>query len=152
MLFLLLARRPTVAECCRSGDRLMILKCPYSAHELLAILSEQVDRLPLFPRCLITLNAFRYRGTSTVCGSIGISEFELRNRANPYFSLRAKGTLNKAPTGTEIRITFRKPMFQDFLGSILFRRYENDKKVIVGFLKEWLKAEEKADQPTPLNA
>ena len=122
----------------------MILRTPYEPSEVVTILKDQVDRLPSFLRCLFTLNAHRFRGTSPVCGTVRETGFELRNRKDPFLSLRATGLFIKVPEGAEIEIRFKKPMFQDVFGIILFRRYEDDQKVILSFLEEWLKTKKKA--------
>ncbi|HJX23249.1 MAG TPA: hypothetical protein VJ574_02420 [Candidatus Bathyarchaeia archaeon] len=125
----------------------MILISPYKPNEVTKVLREEVDRLPSLLRCIITLNAHYYSGTASVCGTISEYGFELRNRSGPGFSLRAKGTLTELNNGTEIQINFSKPMFPDLFGVILFNRYEHDRQKIVSFLKEYLKAQEKAEQP-----
>jgi len=124
----------------------MKLISPYKPYEVIEVLKEQVDRPPSLLRCIITLNAHYYSGRAAVCGTVGESGFELRNRSGPGFSLRAKGRLVEIDKGTEIEIQFSKPIFPDFLGVILFNRYQHDQEKIVGFLKHNLKAKEKAEQ------
>lgn len=124
----------------------MILRSPYKPHEVSMILREEVDRPPSLLRCIITLNVHYHSGTAAVCGTISESGFELRNRSGPGFSLRAEGTLTDIYGGTEIQINFLKPMFPDVFGVILFNRYQHDQEKIVGFLKQYLRAREKAEQ------
>jgi hypothetical protein len=78
--------------------------------------------------------------------TVGESGFELRNRSGPGFSLRAKGRLVEIDNGSEVKIQFSKPTFPDFFSVILFNRYQHDQEKIVGFLKHYLKANEKAEQ------
>lgn len=124
----------------------MILISPYKLHEVVEILKEEVDDPPSLLRCIITLNAHYYVGTAAVCGTVSESGFELRNRSGPGFSLRAKGKLGKDNEGTKIDISFFKPALPDIFGVILLNRYEHDREKIVSFLKEYLKAKEKAEQ------
>jgi hypothetical protein len=124
----------------------MILRSPYKPHEVIKILQEEVDKPPSLLRCIITLNAHYFSGTAAVCGTISESGFELRNRSGPGFSIRAEGTLTDINGGTEIQINFSKPMFPDVFGVILFNRYQHDQERIVGFLKHYLRAKEKAEQ------
>ena len=123
----------------------MILISPYQPHEVVEILSEEVDKPPSLLRCIITLNAHYYAGTAAVCGTVSESGFELRNRSGPGFSLRARGRLIKVDEGTEIEINFAQPIFPYLFWSIVFNRYQHDREKIVSFLKEWLKAQEKAE-------
>jgi hypothetical protein len=124
----------------------MKLTSPYTPSQIKEILYEQVEKPPSILRCLLTLNAHYYVGTSPLCGKISESGFDLRNRKGPYFSLRAKGKLSKVKTGTEIELTFSKPIFPDILG-LLVNRYKEDKRVILAFLKAWIKTYGSAEQP-----
>ena len=124
----------------------MKLKSSYSPDEIYEILCEQVDKPPSILRCLISLNAHYYIGTSPVCGKIEKSQFDLRNRSGPYYSLRVKGFIKKINSGAEIEVRFSKPLFPDLLG--LFKnRYEIDKKIIFEFLEDWIKTNTIAEQP-----
>ena len=110
------------------------------------ILSEQVDNPPSILKCLFTLNAHYFKGTSPVCGKVSASGFDLRNRKGPSFSLGARGNLFKVKNRTEIEISFSKPIFPDLLG-LLFNRYEEDQRVLLDFLEKWIKANGVAEQP-----
>jgi hypothetical protein len=57
----------------------------YKVHEIIRILHEEVDEFPSFFRSIIMLNANYFSGTSSVCGAITDSGFELRNRRGPSF-------------------------------------------------------------------
>jgi hypothetical protein len=124
----------------------MILISEYITSEVIKILRDEVDEPPSLFRCLVTLNAHYYSGTSSVCGTVTEAGFELRNRNGPAFSLRAYGTLAGIKAGTEIRIKFKKPFFSDFIGVVLFNRYSHDKKKILSFLEQYLKAKEITEQ------
>ncbi len=114
----------------------MLFKTFYSKKKVIEILNEQVDPFPRLSRCLITLNAWRYSGTSRVCGIIHNTSFEKRNRKDPYFSLQAKGEFIESENGTIIRIRWSKPIF--FFWARFFRSYSHDKRIIINFFKEWL--------------
>ena len=116
----------------------MKLSSPYKPHKIFKILNEQVDNPPSILRSLLTLNSHYYIGTSPVCGIVNDSRFELRNRKGPFWSLRIKGEFYEVSAGTEIMISFSKPPFPEILG-LLFHRYTEDKKVILDFLKKWIK-------------
>ena len=118
---------------------------PYKPAEIKEILYEQVDKFPSFIRCLITLNAHYFTGTSPVCGNVTDSGFELRNRKGPYWSLRVKGFFSEIDSGTNISISFSKPLFPDLLGFI-FNRYKDDEKVVINFLQRWIKIKDIAEQ------
>jgi hypothetical protein len=117
----------------------------YQPHEIERILLDQVDAVPPIFRALIGLKADRYRGTSKVCGSIVKNVFRLKNRKDPYFSEIAEGKVASGITGSEVEIEFKKPKIQDYLGVFFFRRYSEDRKVILLFLKEWLKLKEEVE-------
>jgi len=121
----------------------MILTSPYKPETAINILKEQIDAFPSFLKCVVTLNAHYYSGTSPVCGNVTDSGFELRNRSGPRFSLRAKGRLVATREGTNIEIHFIKPLVPDLWG-MLFKRYKHDRQIIMTFLKEWLKITEEA--------
>ena len=126
------------------GLKHMKLTSPYTPSQIRDILYEQVDEPPSLLKCLLSFNAHFYKGTSRVCGKIGDSEFDLRNRKGPYASLRAKGTLTKSKTGTDIELNFLKPMFPN-ISALLLNSYKYDRQVILDFLKEWLKINEIAE-------
>ena len=115
----------------------MKLQTPLNPDEVLDILKREIDRKPSIIRCLVTLNAHRYRGTSAVCGEVKENEFELRNRRDPYLSIRAVGQILGKKEGTEIQVEFEKPCLYE-----IFRIFHtDDSDVILKFLKEKLKAE-----------
>ena len=101
-----------------------------------------MDQQPRLWRIIISLNVLRYTGTSRVCGSFFYRDFELRNRKDPYLSIRAKGRLIRNKTGTTIKITWENPNIFFSLVSMALRKFRYDKEVILCFLKEWIKAEE----------
>jgi hypothetical protein len=70
-----------------------ILYSPWSKNRIIRILEEQVEQCPSLLRCLFSLNIARYVGNSEVCGVVQKHTFELRNRKDPFFSLRAQGEL-----------------------------------------------------------
>jgi len=121
----------------------MILITPYKLDKVIEILKENIDQTPSFLRCIITLNAHYYHGTSAACGTISEPCFALRNRKSPWFSLIAEGVFKKIENGTEIHIKFSKPILPDIFGVILFNRYHYDQKRIIDFLRQYLKAKEK---------
>ncbi len=88
---------------------MMNLQTTYSKKKVIEILKEQIDNMPSLLRSLITLNASRFRGTSKVCGIVLNNSFELRNRKDPYLSLRAKGEFIENELGTIIKIYWLKP-------------------------------------------
>jgi hypothetical protein len=102
----------------------MKLTSQYKTQEIIKILREEIDDYPSIIRCIITLNAHYYQGTSPVCGVITDCGFELKNRKGPGFSLIAKGRLAETDSGTDIEIDYSKPLFPDILGVIFFNRYE----------------------------
>jgi hypothetical protein len=112
---------------------------PLHRDEVLRILREEVDSPPTGFRMLITLNAARYVGTSPVCGWVAGGVFELRNRRDPFLSLRAKGRVVESDSGSTLTITWQKPRMPDPIGGLLFRRYSYDREKIVEFLIRWLK-------------
>ena len=122
----------------------MKVTSPYKPHEISKILCEQVDQRPSALRCLLSLNAHSFVGKSPVCGDVGESEFELRNRNGPYFSFRVKGELTENSSGTDIDLSFLKPFFPDILG-LLVNRYKKDKQVVFHFLREWIKINSNAE-------
>ena len=119
----------------------MKLKSPFKGNEIFAILKEEVDNPPSLFRCLLTFNAHRYRGTSKVCGVVKESEFEVRNRKDPYLSIKAKGQMRDIEEGSEIEIKFKEPL----LYSVFRFLRGNDRQAILEFVKENLKAEEVAE-------
>ena len=118
---------------------------PYKPYEIIGILNEQIDRRPSFIRCLLSLNAHYFTGTSPVCGNVGESEFELRNRRGPYFSLRVKGILSESSSGTDIELNFSKPVLPDFMG-LFVNRYNKDRQIVLNFLTDWIKITFSAEQ------
>jgi hypothetical protein len=111
---------------------------PFSEKKIASILAEQVDQMPSLFRCVISLNAARYVGTSNVCGTVAGSIFELRNRKAPFFSIRAKGSLKAEKSGTLIEIKWVKPKIPDLFSVLFLRRYSRDKDTILNFLRERL--------------
>ena len=111
---------------------------PLDKISIINILTEQIDEIPSLFRCIISFNAARYVGSSKVCGTTAGIFFELRNRKDPYFSLRAQGTLHAQESGTIIDIKWVKPKIPDVFGVLLLRRYSNDKDTILNFLRQWL--------------
>ena len=116
----------------------MHLQSDYSKKKIIKILSEQVDDYPNLFRCLISLNAHRYVGTSKVCGIITDNRIELYNRKDPYLSLCAKINIYEEGTETIIDIVWVKRKGWLSLINIIFERYKNDKNIILNFLYEWL--------------
>jgi hypothetical protein len=112
--------------------------------EVVRILKEQVGATPSVLRCLITLNGARYTGTSRVCGSVWTDGFELRNRRDPFLSIRAVGKLVASTGGTVIEMTWKKLWLQ--------RPFDqaDDQRSIVSFLAEWLDAKEAEQGAAPL--
>jgi hypothetical protein len=115
----------------------MKLETRLRPEEVIDILRKEIDHLPSLLRCLFTLNAHRYRGTSVVCGKVRESEFELRNRRDPYLSLMAIGKVRGTTNGTEIDLRFEKPV----LYSIFQIFHTDDREVIMMFLNENLHLE-----------
>ena len=128
------------------GIKKMILKSPFASSQIKELLYEQVDKPPSILRCLLTLNAHYFKGTSPVCGKVSEGGFDLRNRKAPFFSLRARGKLSPVKTGTDVELIFSRPLVPDLFGSLL-NRYKEDKKVILDFLNEWLKTNGSAEPP-----
>ncbi|MEN6489814.1 MAG: hypothetical protein ABFD66_13215 [Smithella sp.] len=126
----------------RFGCAWIELISPYRLEKVVAILREQADPMPSFLTCIGRSSA-RFRGTSRTCGTVTDSGFELRNRRDPLTSLRAWGKLIALPKGTRIELTFRKPsLFQFLLSGLFFVRHDDDRSVILDFLKEWVRARE----------
>ncbi len=100
-------------------------------------MKREIGRKPSILRCLVTLNAHRYRGTSVVCGDVKGNEFELRNRRDPYLSIRAVGQIRGKKEGTEIQLDFEKPC----LCKVFRIFHTDDRDVILNFLKEKLNVE-----------
>lgn len=123
------------------NDRNTILQTKHSLNQIVKILREQLDVYPSLLKCLLTLNARYWKGSSRVCGIIDEDEFELRNRQGPGFSLIARGKLSEVKSGTRILLTFSKPNFIMRLQSLFLNRYEDDRKVILDFLGQWLQTE-----------
>jgi hypothetical protein len=115
----------------------MYFRSPYSNRKVIEILNDQLDPFPSLLRCLITLNVFRFSGTSRVCGVANNNTFEIRNRKDPYFSLKAKGEFIKDKNGTIIKMFWSKPKLFFLTG--FFKSYSYDKRIITNFLEEWLK-------------
>jgi len=122
---------------------MVILHSPYSKQEAIDILNEQIDRPPGLLRYFLSMKA-RYVGTSRVCGVMVDGTFELRNRSDPFFSLRAKGEIFEGKEGTTIKIIWLKPNAIS-LGNPFFNRNNLDKETILDFLKIWIKATETED-------
>jgi hypothetical protein len=120
----------------------VILVSPHDPQKVLETIQRESDRFPLLWRALLTLNVHYFSGNAPVCGIVRADGFELRNRRGPAFSLRATGKVRKIEGGTEIEITFSKPLVPDLLG-LLFRRYRTDREVILRFLRERLHAQER---------
>lgn len=104
--------------------------------KVIEILNDQIDPFPSIMRCLITLNAFRFSGTSRICGVVNNNTFDIRNRKDPYLSLRAKGEFLEDKNGTIIKLLWSKPKFYFLTGFL--RSYSYDKRIIMNFLEEWL--------------
>jgi hypothetical protein len=122
----------------------MRLRSPLSQQKIVDILKEQVDVLPSLLTGVFSGNAHRYRGTARICGIINEAGFELRNRRDPFFSVRVKGRLIGIADGTIIEISFIKPSFQDFISTKFFSRYEDDREIVLEFLREWVRASDVA--------
>ncbi len=116
----------------------MYFKIPYPKQKILEIVEEEADPLPDLLKCVLTLNACRYVGLSSVCAILDCSSFELRNRHDPYLSLRAKGTIIKDGAYSILQLTWEKP-WPGFFGR-MFRNYEKDKQIILDFMKTELQA------------
>jgi hypothetical protein len=129
----------------------MKYKSPYKPQEIFDILQEQTGLLPNVMKCLISLNSHYYKGTAPVCGIVNKSKFELRNRKGPYWSLRVNGLISECGNGSEINISYSKPLFPDLLG-FLFNRFKYDKQIILNFLREWIKIEGNAEPGGSLDA
>jgi hypothetical protein len=116
---------------------------PYSLHQVIDILRNEIDNEPSLFRCLITLNAHYYVGTAPVCGIVSEAGFEIRNRRGPGFSLKAVGKFESNGTrndiGTEFMLIFKKPKCPNII-NIFSDRYVQDKNIILDFLKQHLKA------------
>ena len=112
----------------------MKLKSPYSPKKVVEILKEQIDKYPSFIWSIIPFSTRYFRGTSNVCGTVSDSEFVLRNRIIPYYSLIAEGKISKASKGTEIELYFFKPVIAQMISFILLNRFKYDQEVIETFL------------------
>lgn len=122
----------------------MVLVTRHEPRSIVEILRREVDPPPSILRCLLTLNASYFAGTSPVCGHVTESGFELRNRTGPGFSLRVKGAIAAGSDGsTKIALSFSKPSFPDLLGVLGFGRYRRDRETIVSFLEQQLGAVER---------
>ncbi len=64
----------------------MVLVTRHAPRGAVEILRREVDPPPSLLRCLLTLNASYFAGTSPVCGRVTERGFELRNRSGPGFS------------------------------------------------------------------
>jgi len=120
------------------NDKNISLHSALHRDQIVKILGEQLDSYPSFAETLFILNARYWKGSSHVCGTIKGNEFEMRNRQGPGFSLIANGKLIEDESETQILLTFIKPHFLMRLQSLFLRRYEDDRKVIMAFLEEWL--------------
>ena len=103
----------------------------YKLDEVKKILTKQLDSIPS--------NWWtRYRKTTPICGKIDGKRFELRNNTFHMYSLRAHGEILSESKKTIIEIEFKKPpFFYNLYGSML-GRYNEDRRIIVAFLEEWL--------------
>jgi hypothetical protein len=119
----------------------MVLASPHGPAKVAAILEEEMDGYPRIWRTLLTLNAHYFSGTSPVCGNVSGPAFEVRNRSGPSLSLRARGTIVAAAEGSRVHLTFDRPWVPDLVG-LLVGRYDRDREVILGFLKNVLAADE----------
>ncbi len=117
----------------------LIVRTSYRPDEIVVILQEELDTIP---SGLQNINVFDFGGTSSVCGTVDELGFELRNRRHPPYSLRIYGKFYPSKKGSIINLNFEKPKSPDFIWAFILRRYKNDKRVIIEFLKEWLKIEE----------
>jgi hypothetical protein len=120
-------------------DRVTLVS-PHGLDAVKDILAREVDPAPSLLRCVLTLDAHYFRGTASVCGTVGEAEFRLLNRRGPGFSLRATGRLIPTATGSEIVVSFARPWFPDVLATLLPDRYRDDRETILGFLRTHLKA------------
>lgn len=109
-----------------------------SVNEIVRILNDEIDPIPSLFRCFFSLNIARYIGSSKVCGVVKGYSFELRNRKDPYLSIRALGTIRSVDSGAMIRVDWVKPKFPDILGALFFQRYSKDMDTIISFLTEWI--------------
>ncbi|MBA4388362.1 MAG: hypothetical protein C0404_10300 [Verrucomicrobia bacterium] len=114
----------------------MKMETRLSVPEVVRLLKEQVGSIPSCFRCLLTLNGARYTGTSRVCGNVWVDGFELRNRHDPFTSIRAVGRLAATAGGTTIDIDWKK------LWILRAIDQTDDQRRIMGFLAEWLDAKE----------
>lgn len=119
-------------------DKTVSLHTSLDQRQIVNILKEQLDVYPSFFEMILTLNARYWKGSSPVCGAIDGANFKLRNRQGPGFSLIAQGKLVNAKSGTQIQLTFSKPILPYFFGN----RYDKDRKIILSFLEEWLETKE----------
>lgn len=111
---------------------------PYRKDKIIRILNEQVEHNPKLIKSIIT---FKYSGMSKVCGDIANNSFELRNRKNHFLSLRAKGVLTENRKLTTINVQWVKPKYYYFwIVNVLLGSFDNDKKIILDFLENWLDA------------
>ena len=121
-----------------------ILETPLSRKDIVKVLNEEIDSYPSLWGYFLPYSVSWYKGSSTVCGHTEGFSFELRNRNSHIFSLRAKGKIveNREGTGSLLHINFNKPRIRDPSDLLFFflDRYEADKKVIMRFSKNWLKA------------
>lgn len=122
------------------NDKNIFLHSALHRDQIVKILGEQLDSYPSLLESLFTLNARYWKGSSLVCGTINEYEFEMRNRQGPGFSLITKGSLTEDKSGTQILLTFTKPNFLMRLQSLFLSRYEDDRKVMLDFLEQWLDA------------
>ena len=122
-------------------ERAVVLVTRHDAEWVVETLNREIDQPPSLLRGVLTLNAHYYVGRSPVCGRVREGAFELRNRKGPAFSLRAVGTLTRVEGGgTQIALSFSKPLIPDMLGVLVFRRYRWGRETIVSFLKQHLHA------------
>lgn len=117
-----------------------LLVSPYHQSEIVEIITQEADRFPGVLRLFLTLDAARYVGTSRVCALIGETSFELRNRVDPFLSLRALCELHEHTNGTLINICWSKPAYFGILNKLLLKKHFTDRRVIKVFLSCALKA------------
>ena len=106
--------------------------------EIVDILNGQIDPIPSYFWT-------RIRKTTQICGRVDSQGFELRNNTFHMYSLRAIARFFENSNSTTISINFQEPpIFYNFWGQLLCR-YKQDKKIILSFLKDWLKVPERTN-------
>lgn len=123
-------------------DAVVRLRSPLSQRELAERVTHEVGSVPSILGALFSLNASYYRGSDKVCGTVTATDFDLTSRAGPAFSLRGHGEFKDVDSGTEVRVTFRRPPFiLGWFGSLV-GRYPVDRQTILAFLMRSARARE----------